>query len=93
MPTNMEIYTCNVDGSEMKQVTHLGKANWAPYFLPDGDKIIFSSNHDSDRGYNFNLFTINLDGSGLEKITQLSNFNAFPMFARWQAVGFFFKPK
>lgn len=82
MPTNMEIYTCNVDGSEMKQVTHLGKANWAPYFLPDGDKIIFSSNHDSDRGYNFNLFTINLDGSGLEKITQLSNFNAFPMFSR-----------
>ncbi|HRH03375.1 MAG TPA: hypothetical protein PLN13_13975 [Bacteroidia bacterium] len=82
MPTNMEIFTCNIDGSEMKQVTQLGKANWAPYFLPDGDKIIFSSNHDSERGYNFNLFTINLDGSGLEKITQLSNFNAFPMFSR-----------
>ncbi len=82
MPTNMEIYTCNVDGSELKQITRLGKANWAPYFLPDGNKIIFSSNHDSDRGYNFNLFTINLDGSELEKITFESNFNAFPMFSR-----------
>lgn len=82
MPTKMEIYTCNVDGSDLKQVTHLGKANWAPYFLPDGNKIIFSSNHDSERGYNFNLFTVNLDGSGLEKITFESNFNAFPMFSR-----------
>ncbi len=82
MPTNMEIYICNVDGSDLKQVTHLGKANWAPYFLPDGNKIIFSSNHDAERGYNFNLFTVNLDGSGLEKITQESSFNAFPMFSR-----------
>lgn len=82
MPTNMEIYTCNVDGSELKQVTHLGKANWAPYFLPDGKKLIFSSNHDAERGYNFNLFTVNLDGSELEKITFESNFNAFPMFSR-----------
>ena len=82
MPTSMEIYTCNVDGTDLKQVTHLGKANWAPYFLPDGNKLIFSSNHDAERGYNFNLFTVNLDGSGLEKITNESNFNAFPMFSR-----------
>jgi Tol biopolymer transport system component len=52
-PVNMEIFTCNVDGSDMKQVTHLGKANWAPYFTPDGKKIIFSSNHASKKGYDF----------------------------------------
>ena len=32
-PTEMEIYTCNVDGSELKQITKLGKANWAPFFI------------------------------------------------------------
>lgn len=80
-PTNMEIYTCNADGSDIKQVTHLGKANWAPYFTPSGKKIIFSSNHGSQRGYDFHLYTINLDGSGLEKITTESYFNAFPMFS------------
>ncbi len=80
-PTNMEIYTCNVDGSELKQITHLGKANWAPYFLPSGNKIIFSSNHNSEKGYNFNLFMINADGTGLTQITTKSNFNAFPMFS------------
>lgn len=80
-PTNMEIYTCNVDGSDLKQVTKLGKANWAPFFSPDGSKIIFSSNHASQKGYDFQLYMINKDGSGLEQITTESVFNAFPMFS------------
>lgn len=80
-PTNMEIYTVNVDGSNLKQITHLGKANWAPFFHPNGKKIIFSSNHHSSRGYDFQLYMINLDGTGLEKITNNSIFNAFPMFS------------
>jgi TolB protein len=80
-PTNMEIFTCNVNGSDLKQITHLGKANWAPYFLPKGDKIIFASNHHSTRGYDFQLYSINIDGTNLEKITTESNFNAFPMFS------------
>lgn len=80
-PTNMEIYTCNVDGSEQKQLTNLGKANWAPFYHPSGKKIIFSSNHKSTKGYDFNLFMINTDGTGLEQITNISNFNAFPMFS------------
>jgi TolB protein len=80
-PTAMEIYTCNVDGSDLKQVTSLGKANWAPFFHPGGKKIIFSSNHHSKKGYDFQLFMINLDGTGLEQITNQSMFNAFPMFS------------
>lgn len=80
-PTNMEIYTCNADGSDLKQITHLGKANWAPFFTPDSKKIIFSSNHASQRGYDFQLYTINVDGTGLEQITTESVFNAFPMFS------------
>lgn len=80
-PTSMELYTCNVDGSDLKQITTLGKANWAPYFLPNGKKIIFSSNHHSKKGYDFQLFTINDDGTGLEQVTTESMFNAFPMFS------------
>jgi Tol biopolymer transport system component len=81
MPTNMEIYTCNVDGSNLQQVTRLGKANWAPFFHPSGKKIIFSSNHAGARGYEFNLYMINTDGSGLERITYDEVFDAFPMFS------------
>jgi TolB protein len=81
MPTNMEIYVCNADGSDLRQVTHLGKANWAPYFHPSMKKIIFSSNHAGTRGYEFNLYMVNLDGSGLERITYDGVFDAFPMFS------------
>ena len=77
----MEIFTCNLDGSDLKQITTLGKANWAPYFLPKGNKIIFASNHHSKRGFDFQLYIINVDGTGLEAVTKESYFNAFPMFS------------
>jgi Tol biopolymer transport system component len=80
-PTNMEIFVCDADGKNLQQVTHLGKANWAPFFHPSGKKIIFSSNHHSQRGYDFQLYMIDIDGKNLEQITTESNFNAFPMFS------------
>ncbi|HNR85869.1 MAG TPA: M20/M25/M40 family metallo-hydrolase, partial [Taishania sp.] len=80
-PTNMEIYTVNVDGTDLKQVTNLGKANWSPYFHPSDKSIIFSSNHHSVHGYDFQLFMIDADGTNLRQITFESNFNAFPMFS------------
>jgi WD40 repeat protein len=80
-PANMEIYTCNTDGSDLRQITNLGKANWAPFYTPSGNKIIFSSNHHSQRGYDFQLYMVNLDGQGLEQVTNASIFNAFPMFS------------
>jgi Tol biopolymer transport system component len=70
-----------VDGSDLRQVTNLGKANWAPFYHPSQKKIIFSSNHASQRGYDFQLYMINVDGTGLEQITTESIFNAFPMFS------------
>ncbi len=78
-PTNMELYICNIDGSELTKITNLGNANWAPFFHPSGKKIIFSSNHKSKRS--FNLFMINVDGTELEQITYDTVFDAFPMFS------------
>ena len=80
-PTQMELFTCNVDGSNLKQLTNLGKANWAPFYHPSGKKIIFSSNHKGKRGFEFNLFMINEDGTGLEQITYDKVFDSFPMFS------------
>ncbi len=80
-PTSMEVFVANADGSDVHQVTHLGKANWAPNFTPDGKKIIFASNHEYERGFPFNLYLINMDGTGLEKISHDGGFDAFPMFS------------
>lgn len=80
-PTAMELYICNTDGSDLRQLTNLGKANWAPFFHPSGEKVIFSSNHKGKRGFEFNLFMINIDGTGLEQISYDQVFDAFPMFS------------
>ena len=80
-PTQMELYVANADGSEARKITSLGNANWAPYFTPDNERILFSSNHASQRGFPFNLFLVNLDGSGLEQVTFDDTFDSFPMFS------------
>lgn len=80
-PTNMELFIVNVDGTNMRQITDLGNANWAPYFHPSGEKIVFSSNYKTERGFPFNIFMINVDGTGLEQITYDGAFDSFPMFS------------
>lgn len=79
-PTKMEVYTANIDGSNIKKETSLGQANWAPNYMPDGKRIIFASNHEYPRGFPFNMYILNTNG-GLEKISRDKGFDAFPMFS------------
>ncbi|MDC9721300.1 MAG: hypothetical protein PSN34_00820, partial [Urechidicola sp.] len=62
-------------------ITDLGSANWAPFFHPSGEKIIFSTNHHKEKHDGFNLFMIDIDGQNLEQITYDAVFDAFPMFS------------
>ena len=80
-PTNMELYICNADGSDLRQLTNLGNANWSPFFHPDGERILFSSNFEAERGFPFNLYMIDIDGKNLERITHSETFDAFPVFS------------
>ena len=80
-PSVLEIWVMNADGSNKRQVTSNGKANFGPYFFPDGKRIIFASNIDDPRQRNFDLYMINVDGSGQERITFNPTFDGFPMFS------------
>ena len=80
-PTRMEIWVMDLGGRNQRQVTNIGGANFAPYFHPDGRRIIFASNHKNSRSRNFDLYLVNLDGTGLEQITTDTEFDAFPMFS------------
>ena len=80
-PNRMEIWVMNTDGSDQHQITNLGGANFAPFFTPDGRKIIFSSNYKNPRSRNFELYLVYPDGSGLEQVTNHPEFDGFPMFS------------
>jgi Tol biopolymer transport system component len=80
-PTQLEIYVMNSDGSNVRQVTRNGHASFAPYFTPDGKRIIFASNQHDPKGRDFDLYLINVDGTGQERITWNPTFDSFPMFS------------
>ncbi len=81
-PRNLEIMVMDADGKNLKQLTNNGKANFAPFFHPDGKRVLFSSNMGDPRGRNFDLWMINTDGTGLERVTYYDQFDGFPMFTK-----------
>jgi TolB protein len=78
----MEIFVMKSDGSNKRQITNNGAANFAPFFLPDNKRIIFASNVGDPKGRNFDLYLVNIDGTGLERVTFNETFDGFPMFTR-----------
>ena len=80
-PSKVELFVMNADGSDNRQITHLGGANFGPSWTPDGKRIIFASNHKTPRSGNFDLYLVNLDGSNLEQVTTNPVFDGFPMFS------------
>ncbi len=84
-PSNLEIFIMNADGSNHTQVTNNGRSNFAPFFLPDGKGIIYSSNLSTPADHqgrpSFHLHVINKDGTRPEQITFNGHFNSFPMFS------------
>jgi len=71
----------DADGKNKKQITNNGAANFAPFFFPDGQKILFCSNVNNEDKRNFDIFKINIDGTGLERITFYNEFDGFPIFS------------
>ncbi|HSS00034.1 MAG TPA: hypothetical protein VLM79_23420, partial [Kofleriaceae bacterium] len=80
-PTKMDLYIANADGSDARQLTYLPGASFAPFFFPDGKRVIFASNYLAPRGPEFDLFAIDIDGTHLERITYAGGFDGFPMFS------------
>lgn len=79
-PSELEIWIMSADGSNKRQITNLGKANFAPYLHPDGKRLVFCTNHQGNPR-EFDIFMINVDGTGLEQITFNPSFDGFPMWS------------
>jgi len=80
-PTSLELYLMGRDGSNTRQVTKLGGANFAPSWTVDNKRLIFASNIGDPKGRDFDIYLVNLDGSGLERVTYNDTFDGFPMFS------------
>ncbi len=89
-PSRMELMIANADGSNARQITSNGAANFCPYFTPDGKRIIFASNLGDAKGREFDLYLVAKSGGEAERVTLAPGFDGFPMFSpdgRWLVWG------
>jgi Tol biopolymer transport system component len=80
-PTTLDVWVMDRDGTNVRRVTNNGKANFCPFFHPDGERIIFASNIDDPKGREFDLYLVREDGSELERVTYNETFDGFPMWS------------
>lgn len=80
-PTELELMVMDADGSNKRQLTDNGAANFAPFLHPDNDTIIFCSNLSDPGAFAFNLYTYKLSTGAIEQVTYFEGFDGFPMFS------------
>src|SRR2546423_12344996 len=87
-----QIYTMNIDGSDVKMISTGDGRTTCSYFFPNGKRVLYSSTHlggkqcpprpDFSQGYvwavypSFDIFTANPDGSDLKQLTDVAGYDA-----------------
>ncbi|MCB9670015.1 MAG: PD40 domain-containing protein [Alphaproteobacteria bacterium] len=80
-PSALEIYSMKADGTDVRQHTSNGKANFGPYPTPDMKQIIYSSNAGGNVR-EFDLWLAPMEGGGEPvQLTDHAGFDGFPMFS------------
>ncbi|MCB9678978.1 MAG: PD40 domain-containing protein [Alphaproteobacteria bacterium] len=80
-PSKLEIHSMKADGTDVRQHTSNGAANFGPYAYPDGSRIVFASNM-GENPREFDLWSVPMEGEAEpERITTAAGFDGFPMFS------------
>ena len=75
-----DLYTCNVDGSNVQQLTATASTEINPVYSPDGTQIAYTT----DRDGNYEIYIMNADGSNPQRLTN----HAFDDYTpRWSSDG------
>lgn len=79
---NREIYSIDLDGKDLKNLTKHPANDEAPDISPDGRKILFSSDRDGDN--NQEIYVLNLTN---HQLTNISKSKEWELIARWSSDG------
>jgi TolB protein len=76
-PDHFEIYSMNVDGSDVRRLTYLGQYSRDVCWSPDYSRLVFDSGPRNDDSYR-EIYIMNADGSGLQRLTYNSVYDWDP---------------
>lgn len=71
---NWDIFTMNLDGSDLQNITNSPGSEWWPTWSPDSTKIAFQSKRDG----NWEIYVMNADGTDVQRITDNSYADSMP---------------
>ena len=71
---NFELYSMNVDGTDVVRLTHNRFQDVRPKYSPDGSQIAFTSTRDG----NHEVYVMNADGSSLRRVTNNEERDDYP---------------
>lgn len=74
---NMEIYSVNRDGTDMKRLTDAPGYDAEGSYSSDGKQIVFASTRDGDA----DLYIMNADGSEVRQLTNVDGYDGGPFFS------------
>ncbi|MEM7483018.1 MAG: M20/M25/M40 family metallo-hydrolase [Acidobacteriota bacterium] len=80
-PGRLDLWVADADGENARRITYLETGSFAPYFHPDGDRVLFSTNYGSESPREFEIWAVDVQGTRLERITRSPGFDGFPMFS------------
>lgn len=75
-----DIFTCDIDGTDIQQITNTSGDEWYPIWSPDGNFIAFG--YSSDGSYENNeLYIMNSDITGRLQLTNNNVYDGYPRFS------------
>jgi len=77
-PDYLQIYMIDVDGSNLRQLTHNEAVNWAPYWHPNGQVIAFTTSLHGHAHYE--LYLLNIATNVFYRLTHNRSFDGLPVF-------------
>ncbi|MCF6360439.1 MAG: hypothetical protein L3J29_06715 [Cyclobacteriaceae bacterium] len=75
---DMHLFTVNVDGSDMKQISHKSGTHWAPFPAPDGEHFAYVTVFPP---HNYEIMLRSLKTGEEKRLTNSESFDGFPAFS------------
>ena len=75
---DMHLFTVNVDGSDMKQISHKSGTHWAPFPAPDGEHFAYVTVFPP---HNYEIMLRSLKTGKEQRLTNSTSFDGFPAFS------------